>query len=667
DLLAEARLGGNRQGPGGAGLKPAPTEAGRPHSNLPAPLTSFVGREREIAAVRRALGGARLLTLTGAGGCGKTRLALRVADELLWAYPHGVWFVELAALADPALVPRTVAAALDLQTAEPRPPVEALKEFLRPRSLLLVLDNCEHLPAACAELVETLLRACPNLEVLTTSRAPLGIGGEAVWQVPPMALPPVAWESRVHHAQGARDIDLPTPDSVRLFVARARLYRPEFDLSVTNAEAVAEVCRRLDGIPLAIELAAARVRALSVEQIAVRLEDRLRLLTGGSRTALPRHQTLRAALDWSHDLLTEEERALLRRLSVFAGGFELEAAEHVEAADVLDVLTSLVDKSLVIAEEQGGIVRYRLLETVRQYAGEKLDESGEVAATRDRHLDWYLALAQSAAGAYRGPHEPAWLTRLEQEHDNLRAALAWSLQSSKPEPALRLAGSLATFWDARGHLHEGQRWLAQALAAGAAAPVEVRAQALLGAGVLSEMIGDSAAARAFREESLGLYQRLGDRQGIASAQAHLGRITFRQGDLPAARVLFEASLAHYQELGEKPGIAEALGRLALIALRQGDNDAARTQSEARLAICRELGNRDGAADTLELLSTVAGEQGDHERQVALLEESLALYRELGNRGGIALALGSLGMAAWTRSDYDRASSLLQESLTLYRQ
>jgi predicted ATPase len=589
---------------------------------------------------------------------------------------------------------------------------------------------------------------------------------------------------------GTRNSELEQADSVRLFVERARLYRPEFDLTPQNAGAVAEVCRRLDGIPLAIELAAARVRALSVEQIAVRLEDRLRLLTGGSRTALPRHQTLRAALEWSHDLLTAEEQALLRRLSVFAGGFELEAAEAVcsdlppdpvawtwgtlrfapgqaravpqplpdggfapdtpdgkgsltgacpptqpseqrvrEAGrdresgtpslqgggrgvgpDVLDLLTSLVDKSLVIAEEQGGIVRYRLLETVRQYAGEKLDQSGESTATRDRHLDWYLALAQSAAGAYRGPHEPAWLTRLEQEHDNLRAALAWSLAGvpgrspdrrglgdrSDPrssggtggtggaapdrrglgdrtgppiqgETALRLAGSLATFWDARGHLHEGQRWLAQALAAGAAAPVEVRAQALLGAGVLAGMIGDSAAARALHEESLRLYRRLEDRQGIASAQANLGKITYGHGDLPAARALFEASLALYRELGHKPGIADDLGMLALIAFRQGDNDTARTLSEARLAICRELGNQDGVADTLELLATVAGEQGDDERPVALLEESLALYRELGNRGGIALALGSLGMAAWTQGDYDRASSLLQESLTLYRQ
>jgi predicted ATPase/DNA-binding transcriptional regulator YiaG len=332
DVLAESRIGGSRQPAAGRGEPVVHAQpAARPPqpSNVPAALTRFVGREREISSVRRSLAGTRLLTLTGAGGCGKTRLALEVAGELLWAYPHGVCLVELAALTNHALVPGTVAATLGLRELEARPATEALVDLLRSRHLLLILDNCEHLLVACAELVEMLLRACPNLEVLATSRESLGIVGETVWQVPPMALPPVAWEFGVGEQESVHGAQSPMPDALRLFVERAQLYRSDFNLTSQNAGAVAGVCRRLDGIPLAIELAAAWVRVLSIDQIAARLGDRFHLLTGGGRAALPRHQTLRAAMDWSHDLLTPPERALLRRLSVFAGGFTLEAAEAV--------------------------------------------------------------------------------------------------------------------------------------------------------------------------------------------------------------------------------------------------------------------------------------------------------------------------------------------------
>ena len=676
DLLAEARWrGGGGQPTASAPVSVAAREQSEgsrhapprtPPSNLPVRLTSFVGREQEIAAVRRALGETRLLTLTGAGGCGKTRLALRVADELLWAYPHGIWFVELAALADPALVPQTVAAALGLPTTEQQSPVATLTEFVRPRSLLLILDNCEHLVAACADVVETLLRAGPNVEVLATSREPLGVGGEAVWPVPPLALPPAAWESAVTDEQIRRESASPMPDSIHLFVERARLHRPAFALTPQNAAAVAEVCRRLDGIPLALELAAARVAVLSVEQIAARLGDRFRLLTGGGRTALPRQQTLRAALDWSYDLLTAEEQALLRRLSVFAGGFTLEAAEHIGTGDVLDLLTSLVDKSLVLAEDQGGIVRYRLLETVRQYAGEKLAEGGEDAAARDRHVEWYVGLVQAAAEAFRGPREPEWLSRLEQEHENLRAALSWSLSQGTGAPALRLAAGLARFWEMRGHIGEGKRWLEQALAAGGAPP-SLRAMGLRGAGVLAYMQGDYATARALVEHSLVLYRELGDGYGIADAQGNLGRTALRHGDYAGARAFLEASLALHAELGHTPGIANVQFTLGVILLRQGDYAAARARFETSLALNRELGNVEGIANALEELATVVGEQGDDGRQAALLDESLALYRRLGDRSGIASVLGHRGTGAWTRGEYDRAQALLEESLALYRE
>ena len=667
-LLAEARMRVGRrpaipEEPAGS---PPVRLADAPPSNLPTQLTSFVGREREIAAVRRAQAGTRLLTLTGAGGCGKTRLALKLADELLWAYPHGVYFVELAALADPALVPETVAAALGLQTMGPQPPLETLKAFLRTRGSLLILDNCEHLLPACAGLVESLLRGCPNLEVLATSREPLGVGGEVLWRVPPMSI-----------RRGAHtDSELQPPnaepeeaDAVRLFVERARQFRPDFVLTAANRSAVGQICAQLDGIPLAIELAAARLKILTVDQIAARLGDRFHLLTGGGRTALPRHQTLRAALDWSYDLLTAEEQALLRRLSVFAGGFVLEAVEAMAAGPSgLDLLTSLVDKSLVIAEEQVGANRYHLLATIGQYAAEKLDRADEGTNARDRHLAWYLNLAEMADGMLRGPHEAAWLARLEQEHDNLRAALRWSLTPghADAEVALRLAGALTRFWDLRSHLREGRQWLERALAADECAPARLRAAALNGVAALAYAQGDYAAARALSERELLLGQDLEDRELIAEAQYRLGLVALRCGEHAAARASLEASLVLYTALGSTPGIAGVEGSLGFLALRQGKYAEARCHLEASVALQRELGNRDGIADALDDLATVAGEEGSTEAQAGALEECLVLYRELDAKGGVARVLGDLGMRAWMQGDNVRATALLQESLTLYR-
>ncbi|MGH2600647.1 MAG: ATP-binding protein, partial [Dehalococcoidia bacterium] len=690
-LLAEARLSGDGQSAGLAATQssvlspqhPNPSGLSPSGRSLPAPLTRFVGREQELAAVRRALAGARLLTLTGTGGCGKTRLALALAEELLWAYPHGVWFVELAALADPELLPVTVAAALGLWTADERPVTELLVEHLAPRHLLLVLDNCEHLLGACAVLVETLLRACPHLEILTTSREPLGIGGEALWPVPSLLLPSQA-------------VGVVETDAVRLFVARAQQYLPDFALTVANEAAVIHICEQLDGIPLALELAAACVKVLSVEQIADRLSDRFHLLTGGSRTALPRHQTLRATMDWSWDLLTGPEQVLLRHLSVFAGGFTLEAAEVVGAVDtdILARLAALVDKSLVIAEPQDSAARYRLLETVRQYAGEKLDDEREAVAARNRHLVWHLVLAQAASAETHGPQEPMWLDRLEQEHDNLRVALAWALTGgtggdapdrrrlgSRTEPALseakgspipnegallRLAGTLTHFWELRGHIGEGRRWLARALAAAQSAPTALRAMALHSIAELAYAQGDYTAARSSYERSLLLSQEIGDTDQIADTQYRLGMVAFRCGDYAAARALFEMSLVFYTELGSESCIAIVQNALGFLALRQGEYAAARAHLETSLALHRELGNKYGIADALDDLATVAGEQGNAEDQTAVLEEALALYRELGAKGGVARVLGDLGMRAWVQGDGDRALTLLEESLALYR-
>ncbi|MEJ7816454.1 MAG: AAA family ATPase, partial [Rubrobacter sp.] len=424
-------------------------------NNLPLELSSFVGREKELAEVKRLLEDTRLLTLTGAGGCGKTRLALAIASELLEGFEDGVWMVELVPLADPSLVPQAVASTLGVREEPGRSPTETLSDYLGSKKLLLVLDNCEHLIEACAALAETLLRSCSELRVLATSREALGITGEVAWPVPSLSLPDLRRLPAVE--------SLPQYESALLFVERAEAVKPDFALTEQNAPAVAQVCYRLDGIPLAIELAAARVKVLPVEQISERLDDCFRLLAAGSRTAMPRHRTLHATMDWSHELLPEAERTLFRRLSVFSGGFSLDAAEWVcageelERDEGLELLSHLVDKSLVVAREEGGEARYRLLETVRQYGWERLSESDEAVEFRERHAGYYLALAEEAEPELKREGQVAWLERLERERDNLRAAMRWLLGRGELEEVARLGWALWLFWGIRAHFAEGRR------------------------------------------------------------------------------------------------------------------------------------------------------------------------------------------------------------------
>ena len=471
---------------------PSPRSAGRPlrgpvdsaRHNLPASLTSFVGRERALLEAKRWLPMTRLLTLTGAGGCGKTRLALEVASDLVGAHSDGVWLVELAPLPEPALASQAVAQALGVREQPGRALEDTLADHLRTKDSLLVLDNCEHLVDAAARLAHALLSACPKLRVLATSREPLGVQGEVVWQVPPLSLPDV---------EGASSIEsLLSTEAVRLFVDRARSRLLDFELKRENAGATVRVCRKLDGIPLAIELAAARMGALAVEQVAQRLEESLDLLGSGSRTVDPRHQTLKATLDWSYDLLSETERALFRRLSVFAGSWTLEAAEVVGAGsgidkdDVLDLLLRLVDKSMVVAEAAvDGEVRYRFLEPVRQYGRERLEECEEADAVLDRHATFFFALAQKAGPELRKAHQEAWADQIEKEYENIRAALSWLIASRQTEVALQLAKGLGHFWYLRGFLREGVRWLPAALANKDAVPVNIRAKGVTTSGFIA--------------------------------------------------------------------------------------------------------------------------------------------------------------------------------------
>jgi predicted ATPase len=648
-----------------------------PH-NLPAALSRFIGRRQEIPEVKRQLATTRLLTLTGAGGCGKTRLALQVADDLLWEYPEGVWLVELGALTEGGLVTQEVAQAVGVKEEPGRKLEETLAEALRSRRLLLVLDNCEHLVGACAALAQQLLGACPGVQILATSREALGIAGETLFRVPSLAYPDA---QRLPAADAQRVGMLAEYEAVELFVDRARLGQSGFTLTAANGVSVASVCQRLDGIPLAIELAAARVRVLSVEQIVSRLDDRFRLLTGGSRTTLPRQQTLRATLDWSYDLLSEPERVLLRRLAVFAGGFTLGAAEgvcageEIEEEEVLDLLGQLADKSLVLAEEQAGESRYRLLETIQRYGAEKLAASGEEAALRGRHRDRYLSLAEQAEPDLRGPRQGKWLTRLEAEHENLRAALLWTSERGEGEAGLRLGAALWWFWYVRGYLTEGRERLATVLAvAGSEAARATRARALNGAGVLAYGQGECEAARALHEESLAIKREIGDQRGIASSLNNLGSVAFNQGEYEAARALHEESLAIEREIGDQQGIALSLNNLGLMAKEQGDYAAARALYEESLAIFREIGDQQGVAYNLEGLAAVVAALGQPGRAARLFGAAEALRAAIGaplapNEQAeydrdVAVARAALDEAAFAAAWAQGRALSLEQAITL---
>ncbi len=636
-------------------------------NNLPQQVTSFIGREKEVTEVRALLEKSRLVTLTGSGGSGKTRLALQAAAEILDGSGDGVWLVELAALTDPGLVPQTVANVLGLREEAGKSLTQSLAEHLKSKFLLLVLDNCEHLLDACASLADALLRNCPNVLIVATSREGLGIAGETTYRVPSLSLPdptqPQTPESLSHY------------ESVRLFIERAVQVKTGFNVTKQSALALASICHRLDGIPLAIELAAARVRSLTVEEVNQKLDQRFRLLTGGSRTALPRQQTLRSLIDWSYDLLNESEKAILCRLSVFSGGWTLEAAEKVcsggvvEEWEALDLLTSLADKSLVVAEQRDGVTRYRLLETVRQYARDRLLEIGEGETWRDKHLAYFLELGEESEPHLAGAQQQTWLDRLEREHDNIRAALEWSSEVTDPGVlGLRLAGAIWRFWAVRGYLLEGRACLAglldavQSTAAGA-----VRTKALNGAGVLAYEQGDYAAARTLHEESLGIRRELGDWWGIAESLNSLGILTYQQGDLLDALALYEESLAIRWDLGDRRGIAMSLNNLGNLAYEQGDYPTARAHYEESLTMKRELGDRRGIAISLNNLGNLAYDQGDYPAAWALYEESLAISRELGNRWGIAMSLNNLGNLAYDQGDYPAARTLYDESLAIKRE
>jgi non-specific serine/threonine protein kinase len=632
---------------------PAPPAA----HNLPLQLTRFIGREREIAEVNSLMATERLVTLTGAGGAGKTRLALQIAQGLVENFPHGIWLIELAPLADPELIPHTIASTVGVRVESSQGVTDSLITFLQPRTTLLWLDNCEHLIGGCAALVDHVLRACPRVRVLATSREALGIAGERAWRVPSLVLPAAKREVSVDAADRS--------DAVRFFVDRARAVAPHFALSSTNAPTVVRICHRLDGIPLALELAAARMKLLSLEQISARLDDRFQLLTGGSRTAVPRQQTLRATIDWSYDLLSDEERRLLRRLAVFAGGCSLEAAEQVCGGDesgdgaTIELLSHLIDKSLVAVEDEEGDRRYRLLETVRQYARDRLFESGEAAALRDRHRHFFERLALEAEAGLLGPNHLASAARLTTDHDNLRAALEWGLATGDVDSPLRMVCALWIFWNQRNHFAEGRQWIERALSAAPDPPRSLRVRALAAAADFSFLSGDYAAASKFCRDVLTLDEAglAKVRWPVAFASFVLGNLVVAEGETSKANALFDDAVA----IARSAAAAHITGLVLIgpmyMAWLAGDYDRARALIDESVGLLRSSGKW-MLATALWNRCVVLLSQGRPELAAESGREGVACAHETADARALTWCLHGMGCIAAARKQLDRAARLL---------
>jgi predicted ATPase/class 3 adenylate cyclase/DNA-binding CsgD family transcriptional regulator len=629
-------------------------------NNLPIQLTSFVGRENELADIRKLLHDARLLTLMGPGGTGKTRLSIQAASEMLDQYADGVWFVELAPILDPELVPRTTAIAIGLRDEPQRPVIDMLCDYLHEKKILIVLDNCEHLVDACARMADRILYAAPDTRILASSREALGIGGEVSYRVPSLEFPDIS------HLPSVEALN--QYEAVKLFIDRATAAVPTFTVTNDNAPALAQVCHHLDGIPLAIELAAPKIRVLSVDQIAKRLDDRFRLLIGGSRTVLERHQTLRAAIDWSYNLLSPAEQVLFQRLSVFVGGWTLEAAESVceggsvQSDDILNLLEQLINKSLVIKEEAELEARYHMLETIRQYANEKLLEAKGDEALRDKHLTYFVKLVNQAEPELYRSNQVFWLNKLDDELDNFRMALERSL-ATDVESGLRLIVAQRLFWDVRGDIRELEGWLARLLGH-YTKDNSLRAQALVIYGRSLAEQGDLTEAYKIANQSLELARAISDKQAEAFSLWGLGTVLLWQGDFIQGTPIMEQSLALYQALGNKLGQATATGYLCL---NTNDLERSKTYVQESLRLYRELGHLSGIAICLRELAMRTIWGGNLSLPTQLLEEARTIYRQLGDQSieGEATILQYYGTLSFWQADYQEAYTYHEESLKLY--
>ncbi|HEY8684178.1 MAG TPA: BTAD domain-containing putative transcriptional regulator [Chloroflexota bacterium] len=633
--------------------------------NIATPLSSFVGRDEVVTELLDLAGRCRLLTLTGAGGAGKTRLAGYLGYQLIPEYEDGVWMVELASLSDGLLIAQEVARALSIPERPGESPHSAIVAGVAQKRLLLLLDNCEHLIESCAAFAQLLLRSCPLLHMIVTSREPLNVPGEVTYVVPPLSLPDL--RSVYEPEQMAKT------EAVGLFLDRARSRQPGFALTPANAAAVARICRQVDGLPLAIELAASRVGVLSVEGIADRLVDALAFLTGGSRTVDPRQQTLRGALDWSYDLLSEPERALFWRLSVFAGGWTLESAEAIGASSdtgsesVLDLLTRLVDKSLVVADlAVGDTVRYTLLEPVRQYARLHLARSGEVEWLERLHAEHFAALAQAAEDGFMGPEQAVWFNRLDQEHYNLRGALRHSIDRAEDEIGLRIMGTSWRYWAGHGHTTEGRTWLAQlfTLPESATTTPAVRAAAFHAAGALAYYQGDYTEAAAYYERELSLLRALGDLERMTILLSNLALVVKEQGDYDRAWALHEEGLTLALEIGSERGQAANLNNMGILQQDKGNYERAAELHDRALVIQRQKDDRRGIMITLNNLGAIALERGRLDRVTDYAEGALAIAHELGHIQSSIVAVMNLGLVAQEEGDFRSARERYHEGIQL---
>ena len=634
-------------------------------NNLPLQLTSFIGRERELEEVKCKLAASRLVTLIGPGGTGKSRLALHVAADLIDRFAKGVWFIDFSTLTEPGLVPQSVAAVLSIREQGQRPLMETIGEKIGPNKLLLVLDNCEHLIEACALLAGTLLRVCPNLSILATSRESLRIGGETAILVWPLETP---------DPDHLPAIELISQfDAVRLFIERSVAVSPDFQVNRQSTPKMALICYRLDGIPLAIELAAARVKSISVDVLLDRLDDRFRLLSKGDRTVLPRHQTLEAVIDWSYDLLTDDERALFRRLGVFAGGWTLEAAETlcsgegIEECNILDLMTELVDKSLVQIDRSQGGVRYRMLETVRQYALQKISTENEIGELRSQFIEYYLKLVEDGEKKSYWGGDTSLPKHLAVDFDNFRIALTWCFEdiAKYGEQGLRLAGTLWIVWWTFGYLNEGRFWLEKAVKEVDSGGVP-RAKALINLGCIAWQQADYQMANEYTKESLSIYrsQMTEDIHGLANAIHIRGHVVFDQKDYFQARSLFEESLAKYRQLKDKENICLLVSDLGMVDYHEGNYQSATLRYTESMEIARDQDDLINIANNLLRIGDIARIKRDYESAAASYQESLEILRDMELNLDLASNLHKLGYIARFRGDFQRAAELFTESLTM---
>lgn len=678
-----------------------------PH-NLPVQLSRFIGREREMSEIIKILGRVHLLTLTGIGGTGKTRLALQVSAELVDEFPEGIWLVELASLSDPMLLPQRVAAVLGLRERPDCSLLDLLVEYIHDKNLLIVLDNCEHIVGECAQFVEKLLHIAPKVKILATSRSPLNLAGETIYPIPPLSLPNPNAESPLLAPEKF--------EAVRLFIDRAMSARPDFRMTTANSQAIVKICQHLDGIPLAIELVTARLRAFSVEQIAVRIDDRFRLLTGGYQTSLPRHQTLRGLIDWSYDLLAEKERVLFQRLAVFEGGWDLDAVEStcsgegIDRFDVFDLLAHLVDRSLVMLEEVNGETRYRLLETLHQYAQEALEESGWLAFWLDRHMRTYLKLAEQADLNLRSAADIVWIKRLEKDKDNLRLACKTAMQQADGAAVLRFGAALYYFWYRRGYIQEALEYLQQAthIAGVQQHPLELArllaglgllywlngnftmsldslnrsidllkgfgkeasytmADALFYSAVAQMRLGYFTASEKAADDSRRLFEQLASAYGLANTYYALGRIWLEQGQVSIARPYLQNALDYSRRAGDRLIISLVLNSLELLAISDGDFDVAKQMNQESLALAEEMEDNWMVSAGLREAGNITQATGDYQQAAELFTRSAELSKKLGLFNDLARARFNQGCVSILRGEHECGQAFLRESWRLFSQ